>query len=97
MPNPQIFETSLGRKIAYHKTDGTGPGVVFLGGFKFDMDGTKAIYLEEWAKDKGRSFLRFDYSGHGQSSGEFVDGSIGEWADDAQEAILGLTDGPTGF
>jgi pimeloyl-ACP methyl ester carboxylesterase len=94
MPTPEMFETTTGRQIAYHKLDGTGPGVVFFGGFKSDMDGTKAIYLEEWAKSKGRAFLRFDYSGHGQSSGEFVDGSIGEWAGDAQEAILGLTEGP---
>lgn len=91
---PDIFETTLGRKIAYHKTDGSGPGVVFLGGFKSDMDGTKAVYLEEWAKAKGRAFLRFDYSGHGQSSGAFVDGSIGDWAEDAQETILELTEGP---
>jgi pimeloyl-ACP methyl ester carboxylesterase len=94
MSKSAFFETSNNRQIAYHKTDGTGPGVVFLGGFKSDMDGTKAIYLEEWAKSKDRAFLRFDYSGHGQSSGEFVDGCIGDWADDAQEAILGLTDGP---
>lgn len=93
MSKPDMFETTSGRQIAYHKTDGTGPGVVFLGGFKSDMDGTKAIYLEEWAKSKGRAFLRFDYSGHGKSSGEFVDGCIGEWADDAQEAVLGLTEG----
>jgi pimeloyl-ACP methyl ester carboxylesterase len=94
MNKPEFFETSTNRKIAYHKTEGAGPGVVFLGGFKSDMDGTKAIYIEDWAKSKGRAFLRFDYSGHGLSSGEFVDGSIGEWADDAQEAIIKLTDGP---
>jgi pimeloyl-ACP methyl ester carboxylesterase len=94
MPQPEFMTTSSGRKIAYHKIDGTEPGVVFLGGFKSDMDGTKAVYLEDWAKAKGRAFLRFDYSGHGQSSGDFVDGCIGDWADDAQEAILALTEGP---
>ncbi|MEH6361214.1 MAG: alpha/beta hydrolase, partial [Amylibacter sp.] len=74
MSKPAIFESKSGRKIAYHKTNGTGPGVVFLGGFKSDMDGTKATYLESWARDKGRAFLRFDYSGHGQSSDRFEDG-----------------------
>ena len=94
MSKPDMFKTTLGRHIAYHKTKGAAPGVVFLGGFKSDMDGTKAIYLEEWAKEKGRAFLRFDYSGHGRSSGRFEDGCIGDWADDAQDAILELTEGP---
>ena len=93
MIEPQFFDTSLGRKIAYHKTEGEGVGVVFLGGFKSDMDGTKAIYLEDWAKSKGRPFLRFDYSGHGKSSESFADGCIGDWADDALEIISELTDG----
>lgn len=83
-----------GRRIAYHQIDGAGPGVVFLGGFKSDMEGTKAQYLQEWAESNGRAFLRFDYTGHGQSSGDFVDGCIGDWANDAMEAITQLTDGP---
>lgn len=94
MTNPHFLETETGRKIAYHKTEGKGPGVVFLGGFKSDMGGTKAVYLEDWAKRTGRAFLRFDYSGHGESSGAFTDGSIGDWAADAQAAISALTDGP---
>lgn len=94
MPKCDIFRTDLGREIAYYKSDGAGPGVVFLGGFKSDMEGTKATYLESWAQEQGRAFLRFDYSGHGQSSGEFEDGCIGEWADDAQAAIEQLTEGP---
>jgi len=94
MSKSAIFESKSGRKIAYHKTIGTEPGVVFLGGFKSDMQGTKATYLESWAHDKGRAFLRFDYSGHGQSSGRFEDGCIGAWADDAQEVIEHLTEGP---
>ncbi|KAB7613647.1 alpha/beta hydrolase [Amylibacter sp. SFDW26] len=93
MTEPQFFDTSLGRKIAYHKTDGEGVGVVFLGGFKSDMEGTKAVFLEDWAKSNGRPFLRFDYSGHGLSSGKFEDGCIGDWADDALEIISELTDG----
>jgi pimeloyl-ACP methyl ester carboxylesterase len=71
-----------------------GTGVVFLGGFKSDMEGTKALALEAWARDHGRPFLRFDYSGHGSSSGKFEDGCIGDWAEDARAAILELTHGP---
>lgn len=89
-----FLDTATGRRIAYHKTSGTGPGVVFLGGFKSDMGGTKAVHLEAWAKAQGRAFLRFDYSGHGESSGEFTEGAIGDWAQDAQAAIETLTDGP---
>ncbi len=91
---PDILDTPQGRRIAYHRTGGAGPGVVFLGGFRSDMEGTKALYLEDWARRAGRAFLRFDYSGHGQSSGDFLDGSIGDWAEDAMAAIGALTDGP---
>lgn len=83
-----------GRQIAYHRLPGSGPGVVFLGGFRSDMGGTKALWLEEWARARGRAFVRFDYSGHGQSSGDFLDGSIGDWAADARAVIEGLTEGP---
>ena len=81
------FVTPQGRRIAYHLTDGAAPAVVFLGGFKSDMGGTKAIHLENWAKSQGRAFLRFDYSGHGESSGAFTDGCIGDWCEDAQAAV----------
>ena len=84
--------TPQGRTLAYVKTDGAGPTVIFLGGFKSDMDGTKAIHLEDWAKRTGRAVLRFDYSGHGQSSGAFTDGAIGDWFEDA-EAMLAATVG----
>ncbi|MBY6153689.1 alpha/beta hydrolase [Vannielia litorea] len=91
---PEYLETSQGRRIAYHRSAGAGPGVVFLGGFKSDMQGTKAVHLEDWAKAQGRAFLRFDYSGHGESSGTFTEGAIGDWAEDAAAAITALTDGP---
>ncbi len=87
------FVTPQGREIAYHLTVGQGPTVVFLGGFKSDMEGSKATYLEDWAKNTGRGFLRFDYSGHGQSGEDFEDGCIGDWFEDACAAI-GLVDGP---
>ncbi len=94
MAAPQYLETPQGRRIAYHLTPGTGPGVVFLGGFKSDMEGTKAVHLQAWAEAQGRAFLRFDYSGHGQSSGDFLGGCIGDWAEDAAAAITALTKGP---
>lgn len=94
MTNPSFLTTDQGRNIAYHQTPGQGPGVVFLGGFKSDMEGTKALFLEDWARASGRAFLRFDYSGHGQSSGDFLDGAIGDWFEDAFAAIGKLTTGP---
>lgn len=94
MTEPRYLETLSGRRIAYHKSEGSGPGIVFLGGFRSDMEGTKAVFLENWAKSKGRAFLRFDYSGHGQSSEEFADGCIGDWAEDAYQALLNLTSAP---
>jgi pimeloyl-ACP methyl ester carboxylesterase len=86
--------TPQGRRIAYHLTPGRGPGVVFLGGFRSDMTGTKAVFLEEWARARGRAFLRFDYSGHGQSGGAFEAGCIGDWAEDAAAVIAACTEGP---
>lgn len=82
-----------GASIAYAATPGGGPAVVFLGGFRSDMTGTKALALEGWARRAGRAFLRFDYFGHGRSSGDFADGTIGRWRDDALAVLDGLTEG----
>lgn len=90
----EFLTTPQGRKIAYHQTPGAAPGVVFLGGYKSDMTGTKAMALQAWAEANGRAFLRFDYSGHGQSSGAFEDGSIGDWSQDAMAVMTALTSGP---
>ena len=90
----QNFTTPQGRRIAYDLTEGAGPGVVFVGGFKSDRQGTKALHLQDWSQAQGRAFLRFDYSGHGDSSGVFEDGCIGDWAADALAAIETLTNGP---
>jgi len=90
---PQI-KTAQGREIAYHKTEGRAPTVVFCGGLKSDMEGTKAIHLEAWAKAQGHAFLRFDYSGHGESGGRFEEGCIGDWHEDTLAAIEALTEGP---
>jgi pimeloyl-ACP methyl ester carboxylesterase len=91
---PDYLTSPAGRRLAYHFTPGKGPGVVFLGGFKSDMTGTKAVFLEGWAKARGQGFLRLDYSGHGASSGDFEDGCIGEWAADAAAVIAAVTSGP---
>ena len=87
------FVTPEGRELAYDLTPGEGPAIVFLGGFMSDKEGTKAIYLEDWARKSGRAFLRFDYSGHGQSSEDFEDGAIGDWFEDARAALT-LVEGP---
>ncbi len=94
MAETKFLETAQGRRLAYHKSEGTGPAIVFLGGLKSDMEGTKAVHLEVWAKARGQSFLRFDYSGHGESSGEFTDGCIGDWHEDTLAAVSRLTAGP---
>ena len=83
-----------GYRLAYAKTEGDGPVIVFLSGYKSDMEGTKAVHLEAWAKLTGRAFLRFDYSGHGVSDGVFEEGCIGDWACDAQAVIEATCDGP---
>ncbi len=94
MAKPSYLGTEQGRSIAYHLTEGEGPCVVFLGGLKSDMEGTKAIHLEDWAKANGRAFLRFDYSGHGESSGTFEEGCIGDWHEDTLAVVDRLTSGP---
>lgn len=91
---PQHLISPQGRRIAYHLTSGRGPCIVFLGGFKSDMAGTKAVYLQDWAVAQGRSFLRMDYSGHGVSGGDFLDGAIGDWFEDAQAVITAVVQGP---
>ncbi|WP_298847409.1 alpha/beta hydrolase [uncultured Ruegeria sp.] len=94
MAATDFLETAQGRRLAYHQSQGSGPTIVFLGGLKSDMEGTKAVHLDAWAQARGRSFLRFDYSGHGESSGVFTDGCIGDWHQDTLAAVSELTKGP---
>ena len=94
MTEPTHLTTAQGRRIAYHHLPGRGPGVVFLGGFRSDMEGSKALHLHGWAARTGHAFLRFDYSGHGASGGAFTDGCIGDWAADAATVIAAVTEGP---
>ena len=93
IPPPQFINGPNGR-LAYRRREGQGPNLMWLGGFRSDMLGTKASFLDEWAARNGRSFTRFDYSGHGESDGVFEEGSIGEWAADAIAIWDALARGP---
>ncbi len=81
-------------KIAYRRIKGASPAIVWLGGFKSDMTGTKAEAISTWAMAEGRAFLRFDYSGHGASDGRFEDGTISAWLADTLAAIDTGSEGP---
>lgn len=86
--------TTDGAKIAYRHQPGKHPGVLFLGGFHSDMDGSKAGFLHARAAEAGIGFTRFDYQGHGRSSGRFEDGTIGLWAADALQVFDRVCAGP---
>lgn len=94
----KFLERDHGPRLAYVKTDGDSgnlPTVLFLGGFRSDMQGTKALYLEgQMCQARGQAFVRFDYSGHGESDGAFTDGTIGGWMQDALDILDVLTEGP---
>jgi len=91
---PRSITLDDGETIAYHHTPGKSPGVVFLTGLKSDMTGGKALALESFCKARSQAYLRFDYFGHGKSSGDFIDGRIGRWAADAVFVIDRLIEGP---
>jgi len=81
-----------GTELAYARRAGKGPMILFLPGFRSDMEGSKATALDAWAAREGRALLRFDYAGHGISGGRFEDGTIGRWADDAATVFDRLAD-----
>jgi pimeloyl-ACP methyl ester carboxylesterase len=83
-----------GTEIAYRRIEGAAPGVVWLGGYRSDMLGTKAETLSAWAERTGRAFLRFDYSGHGESGGVFAEGTISKWLGESLAVFRRLTEGP---
>src|SRR5437762_3656247 len=93
-PGPAILARPDGATIAYHRLAGDPPGIVFLGGFRSDMPGTKALFLEDYCRRRGRAYVRFDYFAHGASSGDFAQGTIGRWREDAIAVIDSLTEGP---
>jgi pimeloyl-ACP methyl ester carboxylesterase len=83
---PDFFEigkASEARRIAVRARVGGSPGLFWLGGFKSDMQGTKALALDAWAAEQNRALVRFDYSGHGESGGDFADGTIGRWLEES--------------
>lgn len=94
MPQPPEMIDGPHGRLAYRRRAGAGPGVLWLGGFRSDMLGTKAEFLDRWAAERGRAYLRFDYSGHGESEGVFERGCISEWAADALAVFDNLTAGP---
>lgn len=102
LEKPQMWTCPSGRTLAYHRFDpaaeggvATSPvGVVFLHGLMSDMNGGKALHVEAHCRQRGWSMLRFDQSGHGQSEGRFIDGTIGGWAEDTCAMIDALTTGP---
>ena len=95
MPASQIEAIAHeGEQLAYEQIEGAAPTFVWLGGFKSDMAGTKAQTLADWAVERGQGFVRFDYSGHGRSSGAFEAGTISRWLSDTLAVLDQLTDGP---
>ena len=95
----QSFEAGIlpcpsGASISYSVLGGKNPGVIFLHGFRSDQQGGKALAVEALCRERGHACLRFDAFGHGQSSGNFLDGTIGRWVDDAVQVIDTVTTGP---
>ena len=88
-----VFTRPGGHDLAFRRLEGRGPTVVWLGGFASDMTGTKAQALAAWAAAQARAFLRFDYSGHGESKGDFRDGTITQWRADALAVLDELVEG----
>jgi len=82
------------RHIAVRIREGAAPGLLWLGGFKSDMKGTKAAALDGWAGQQGRACIRFDYSGHGESGGDFADGTIGRWLEESAAVFERFAKGP---
>jgi len=94
---PAFIEVGLGsagRRIAVRARTGSSPGLIWLGGFNSDMRGTKALALDAWADQHGRACVRFDYSGHGESGGAFIDGTIGRWLEESVAVFEQFCRGP---
>ena len=90
----RILARDDGATIAYRRTPGRTPGIVFLTGFRSDMTGSKAVFLEDFCRRQDRAFVRFDYFAHGASSGDFLQATVGRWAEDAVTVLDRLTEGP---
>jgi pimeloyl-ACP methyl ester carboxylesterase len=90
----QVGTGKAERRIAVRQREGATPGLFWLGGFKSDMRGTKAEALDQWARDHGRAITRFDYSGHGESGGDFAQGTIGRWLEESLAVFEACCRGP---
>jgi len=89
-----VGESEAARRIAVLARPGIGPTVFWLGGFRSDMRATKAEALDRWAAKAGRGYVRFDYSGHGDSGGAFEEGTISRWLEDTMAVIGTFASGP---
>ena len=90
----EVGEGNSRRRIAVRAREGRSPGLFWLGGFNSDMRGTKALALDAWAAAHGRACVRFDYSGHGESGGAFIDGTIGRWLEESVAVFEQFCRGP---
>jgi pimeloyl-ACP methyl ester carboxylesterase len=90
----EVGNGNAARRIAVRARAGSAPGLLWLGGFKSDMQGTKALALDQWAAEHRRACVRFDYSGHGESGGDFVDGTIGRWLEESVAVFEQFCRGP---
>ena len=89
----QRLQRPDGETLAFKKVEGLGPTVIWLGGFRSDMEGTKAVALEAAARERGWAYLRYDHFAHGQSSGDWRRATIGRWREDAI-ALVDSLEGP---
>ncbi len=90
----EVGEAGAPRRIAARVRNGVSPGLFWLGGFKSDMQGTKALALDAWTAERNRACIRFDYSGHGESGGDFAEGTIGRWLEESVAVFNQFCDGP---
>ena len=90
----EVGNANAARRIAVRARPGVAPGLFWLGGFNSDMQSTKALALDAWAAEHGRACVRFDYSGHGDSGGAFIDGTIGRWLEESVAVFEQFCRGP---
>src|SRR5882762_10138029 len=89
-----VGKDSAARSIAVRARAGGGPGLFWLGGFNSDMKGIKALALDAWAAEHNRACVRFDYSGHGESGGAFIEGTVGRWLEESVAVFERFCRGP---
>src|SRR5947199_6886588 len=90
----EVGAAKAARRIALRIRAGGTPALLWLGGFKSDMNGIKAQALDRWANEQGRAITRFDYSGHGESGGNFLEGTISRWLEESLAVFAAFCRGP---